>query len=304
MSNYAGFDTSAYPGDSAMQVWKSTSPYSFVGYYLRSDNHPNGSWLGTYPSLKSLGWGLAVLYVALPETSPNLSRNRGITDAKETVVECQAEGFPPGCIVYLDVEPVDAFAPEHISYYRGWIRTILDSGSLKPGTYCHAKNADALYNAAQQEYADAGLPNGAPSFWITKVDMTFDPTSASPTDSGVQYADIWQGRIDVPSEGHGGISLDVDWDVANSADPSRTMGFLTSRPNLTLATKPDLIPENAAAHVKNILDVISAKMSELSRTPNQSQLDEVEVGIGGESGTHLRVRVKSRRSGRFENVGL
>ena len=184
-------------------------------------------------------------------------------------------------------------APEHIAYYRGWIRTILDSGTLKPGTYCHAKNSDDLYNAAQQEYADAGLPSGAPSFWVTKVDLTFDPTSASPTDSGVPYADIWQGRIDLPNESHGGVSLNVDWDVANSSDPSRTIGVVASA--LSLQTKPALIPDNATGHAKDLLNIISDKVLDNSKISNQLELGEVEVSIGGEGGASLRIRVTTRR---------
>ncbi len=122
-----------------------------------------------------------------------------MTDAAETLSECQTEGFANGTIVYLDVEPVDSLPPALIDYYRGWIRGIVDSKTtgatsyLTPGTYCHAKNANDLFNAAQQEYADAGLPSGAPFFWITKVGLGFDPTVNAPSDCGVSFANIWQG---------------------------------------------------------------------------------------------------------------
>src|SRR5579884_1011438 len=186
MGNYAGFDCYAYPGANTMAAWKAQSPYVFVGYYLKSDNHPDDSWLGTRASLQSEGWGLSVLYVALPATSPNLTRQRGMTDAAEALSQCQTDGFADGTIVFLDVEPVTPAPQVLIDYYKGWIRGILDSKGtaspyLSPGTYCHAKNANDLYNAAQQEYADAGLPSGAPAFWITKVDSGFNVGTSAPT---------------------------------------------------------------------------------------------------------------------------
>jgi len=124
------------------------------------------------------------------------------------------------------VEPVDAIPQPLIDYYKGWIRGILDSKTtgaspyLSPGSYCHSKNANDLFNSAQQEYADAGLPGGAPLFWITKAVSGFDPTVNSPTDCGVSFANLWQGRINVQGETWGGAALDVDWDVADSSDPS------------------------------------------------------------------------------------
>src|ERR1035438_5131479 len=85
MSNYPGFDCYAYPGADVMAAWKAQSPYVFVGYYLTSDNHPDGSWLGNRPALQAAGWGLAVVYLALPATSPNLARQRGMTDAADAL---------------------------------------------------------------------------------------------------------------------------------------------------------------------------------------------------------------------------
>jgi len=101
-NHYPGFDCYAYPGDGTMATWKAQSPYVFCNYYLQSDNHPDGSWLGTRASLQSGGWGLAVLYVALPATSANLSRARGMTDAGQALTECQGEGFASGTAVFLE----------------------------------------------------------------------------------------------------------------------------------------------------------------------------------------------------------
>ncbi len=90
-----------------MATWKQQSPYTFCGYYLTSDNHTDPSWLGTRASLQANGWGLGVLYLALPATSPNLTRARGMVDASQALTECKTDGFADGTVVYIDIEPVD-----------------------------------------------------------------------------------------------------------------------------------------------------------------------------------------------------
>jgi Domain of unknown function (DUF1906) len=113
-----------------------------------------------------MGWGFAILYVGQqaaggPCSANTLTRNQGLFDG--AMSKCQTEGFPQGSIVFLDVEGMDPPVPsEMIDYYRGWISVILDSNYVKPGTYCAAKNANDLFNAAQVEYAAHGLPGGCP----------------------------------------------------------------------------------------------------------------------------------------------
>jgi hypothetical protein len=60
---YPGFDTNIYPGDKAMDAWKRSGEYKWVGYYLQGACHKDGSWMGTRDRLVDAGWGLAVIYV-------------------------------------------------------------------------------------------------------------------------------------------------------------------------------------------------------------------------------------------------
>lgn len=61
---WLGFDISAYPGNSAMQTWWSSSPYYFVGFYLApAPHHGNTSWMSRYNTLIGQGWGLVPIYV-------------------------------------------------------------------------------------------------------------------------------------------------------------------------------------------------------------------------------------------------
>ena len=61
--SHLGFDTNIYPGNAAMDAWKRSGAYEWVGYYLPAPCHSDASWSGTRPRLVKSGWGLAVIYV-------------------------------------------------------------------------------------------------------------------------------------------------------------------------------------------------------------------------------------------------
>ena len=60
---HLGFDTNIYPGDRAMNAWKLSGEYDWVGYYLSAPCHSDDSWSGKRQKLVADRWGLAVIYV-------------------------------------------------------------------------------------------------------------------------------------------------------------------------------------------------------------------------------------------------
>jgi hypothetical protein len=134
--------------------------------------------------------------------------------------------------VFLGVEAFEGpLFSEMANYIRGWISALLVSASaVGQGIYCTQRSANEILLAAQQEYSAHSLPSGAPAFWIVKTgDSLFDPSSSTPTQCGVWFANVWQGRLDVKGARHGGIALDIDQSVADSRDPSGTLvGVVTT----------------------------------------------------------------------------
>jgi hypothetical protein len=61
--SHLGFDTNVYPGDKAMDAWRRSGEYEWVGYYLEAPCHKDDSWSGNRERLTKTGWGLAVVYV-------------------------------------------------------------------------------------------------------------------------------------------------------------------------------------------------------------------------------------------------
>jgi hypothetical protein len=226
-AQFAGFDTGSYPGDRAIAKWAAGSPYSFVGFYFDAPCHTRATfktWQGKFPVIKTAGFGLIIIYVGFQQDGcgkANLSRAKGLEHGIDTIDKFKAEGFPDNAIVFLDVEHFagDLSAPME-AYIRGWISSLLDFGKITTGIYCPASKANAIRLAAEREFAAHGLPGGAPVFWIVKVAAGFNIATSKPTGCGVSFASVWQGRLDI-DETHGGVTIRIDQNVADSRDPSR-----------------------------------------------------------------------------------
>lgn len=235
---FPGFDTGSYPGDNVMRVWFG-NPYVFVGFYLDAPCHRDTTsggnfrpWMGHLQTLKQIGWGLIIIYVGRQGTgcgSSQLTRERGLADARDAVNKATGEGIRRGALIYLDVEVVDNVAVNLLRYVRGWLAGILSDGRYEAGIYCHFRNANALFNAARQEYSDQGRPGDTPAFWIVRVPggSAFNVATSSPQDlnnfstTPISFASVWQGRINIGSETHAGVSFGpVDQDVADTNNPS------------------------------------------------------------------------------------
>jgi hypothetical protein len=158
-----------------------------------------------------------------------LTRQQGLSDASDAISKAKSEGFPQGATIFLDIELMDTVSTKMLQYMRGWIAGLLQDKTYKPGVYAHFRNANALMTAARQEYAAQGEPDGAPAFWVVRVPggSKFNGLTSSPQDlknlnpTPISFANVWQGKIDIKSETHGGVKFGpVDEDVADSANPS------------------------------------------------------------------------------------
>src|SRR4051812_24026985 len=93
---YPGFDTGIYPGDAALQAWRSASPYRWTGYYLAAPCHRDASWSGRRAALEAMGWGLAVIYVGQQDWAQQPSRAaQPAVDSAATPAVPPAPAVPP-----------------------------------------------------------------------------------------------------------------------------------------------------------------------------------------------------------------
>ena len=232
VETHPGFDTSFYPGEEALRVWRQASPYEWIGYYLPAPCHRDSSWVGTRQTIERLGWGTAVLYVGQQlfegDTTANvpgrpilcsrtlLTPEQGRTDALDAIRKAQAEGFPRGTTVFLDVERMSAVPPEMDAYYRAWVETVLADAYYEPGTYAHRTNAASLFATALAAFRRAGR-TATPAFWV--AGGSGFSLEQPPRASGHAFAAVWQGALHV-TRTWGSVTLVVDENVSTRRSPS------------------------------------------------------------------------------------
>ena len=245
-SSYLGFDRNDYPGDANLKTLRQT--FAYTGYWL---NNPPGaksnSWVGHRAAVEAAGFGFLVLFngrlYAELKNEANAQRI-GKADALTAVSSARREGFPRGIIIFLDQEQGGRMLPEQKAYIFAWVDAIIAAG-FRPGIYCsgtaspdeqHVVTAlDIRQSAGSRQIAYWAINDGCPP----SPGCAFPQRPPNPTQSGVDFAEIWQfaqspQRKDVagrctnynldgncyPPGTTASQGLHVDLSSANSPDPS------------------------------------------------------------------------------------
>jgi Domain of unknown function (DUF1906) len=139
MTAFAGFDSSAYPGDVIMKWLRANTNLVWCGYYFgKTPSHTGTGWMGKRAVLQGLNWGIAPLCVGQELIGPGSHHTTGIqgaSDGKDAANFMTSEGFAPGSVVYLDLENGLPFPDAQKDYVKNWCSTVQQAG-LTPGVYC------------------------------------------------------------------------------------------------------------------------------------------------------------------------
>ena len=147
-----------------------------------------------------------------------LSASRGRSDAEDAMQRTQAEGFPRGTVIFLDIERMERVPQAMRDYYSAWTKRVLEDGRYRPGYYVHTHNAERVYDDVQLVHAAAGVTT-EPPFWIAgNGQERFEPAS-SPSGVGHSFASVWQGILD-KVETRNGVKIPIDVNVASVPSPS------------------------------------------------------------------------------------
>ena len=198
-STYLGFDRNEYPGDGNLKTLHQT--FVYTGYWL---NNPPGeksnSWAGHRAAVESAGFGFLVLFngrlYAELRSVPNAQR-LGKADALTAVSAARREGFPDSTIIFLDQEQGGRMLPEQKAYIYAWVDGII-AGGFRAGIYCsgqvspdeeHVVTAlDVRQNAGARDITYWAINDAcAPS-----PGCAFPQRPPSPSQSGVDFAEVWQ----------------------------------------------------------------------------------------------------------------
>ena len=145
-----------------------------------------------------------------------VSQSRGALEAADAIAKAEAEGFPRGTIVFLDIERMDVTPKAMREYYKEWVARVLADGRFTPGIYAHVHNAPLIYRDVKSVFEATGRTD-EPAFWIAGG-RNFSPTKL-PQDVGHGFAAVWQGILDVVQEWNG-HKVKIDVNVAQTPSPS------------------------------------------------------------------------------------
>jgi Domain of unknown function (DUF1906) len=249
VSAYLGFDRNDYPGDANLKTLHQT--FSYAGYWL---NNPPGektnSWRGHRAAVESAGLGFLVLfngrlYVQLKSVARATAL--GKSDARTAASALRREGFPAHTLIFLDQEQGGRMLPKQKAYIYAWVDGVTDAG-LRAGIYCSGIPAPDDNNVATAEDIRAHAGERQIVYWAIddacppSPGCAFPERKASPAQSGVSFAEVWQyaqspQRKDVAGrcsnyardgscypDRAGVEDMPVDLDLATSADPSHGRG--------------------------------------------------------------------------------
>src|SRR6185437_4900862 len=138
MAGFAGFDTAFYPGDGQMAWLKANTNLVWCSYYLApAPSHRDTTWMGTRATLVAQGWGIAPVYLGQQTTGPgshNVTPAQGQADGGNAADLMDADGFPAGSTVFLDLENGPPMNPAQSGYVAAWCDA-LAARNYQPGIY-------------------------------------------------------------------------------------------------------------------------------------------------------------------------
>jgi hypothetical protein len=149
-----------------------------------------------------------------------VSAARGRSEADDAIARTQAESFPAGTVIFLDVEHMNAVPQAMREYYKAWTARVLSDGRYRPGFYAHTANAALIYGDVKSVYDSLNISH-TPPFWVAGNTAEF-ARGKTPTDVGHAFAAIWQGVLDHVEE-RNGHRLPIDVSVAATPSPSAAL---------------------------------------------------------------------------------
>ena len=233
---------SAYPGEAAVREWSVTSPYRFLVYPMGGarDQKAVGTWRGRALALRTMGWGLAVLYKPRIDSSARrtrdpgvlLTRSQGASDGYDAVAQWRFDRMPAGGTCFVDAAPFALGAYAHgprahrpagwLDYYKGWVGAVIDSGIVQPGTCCDPADAPQLAATLQEVYRERHRTPNRQSFWMAAARPRVNGAEHAQADGAeAEYrTEVWETGPAVTRRTYGGVRLAISEYSATTADPS------------------------------------------------------------------------------------
>ncbi len=198
---FLGFDRNYYPGDDAMKLLR--KEFVFTSYWLSNPPQTkSNSWSGKREFLKSIGYGFLPLFSG--PTSGELrdepyTLKRVAADAQSAIAAARKEGFPPGTVIFLDIEEGGRLPSTYFTYLKLWASLLTEAG-FRAGVYCSAIpiDEDEGLRLITSDFIRDKMKPVELIYWVFSDACPPSPGCNSalaplpPTKSGVGYAQVWQ----------------------------------------------------------------------------------------------------------------
>jgi hypothetical protein len=198
---YLGFDRNDYPGDAALPILRKS--FSFAGYWLSPPpGEKSNSWSGKRELLRSRGFGFALLFAG--PSSGELrdvpyTLKRVAEDTQAAAAAAQREGFPPGSIIFLDVEEGGRLPSTYFTYVKLWASELSRLG-FRAGIYCSSLPIDEGEGLTliTSDFIREQVRPAELAYWVYNDACAPSPGCVAPQNpphpsrSGIPYAQIWQ----------------------------------------------------------------------------------------------------------------
>jgi len=198
---YLGFDRNDYPGDAALPILRKS--FSFTGYWLSSPPGENSnSWTGKREILRSHGFGFALLFAGPASgqlRDEPYTLMRVAEDTQAAGAAARREGFPPGSIIFLDVEEGGRLPSTYFTYLRFWASQLSRLG-FRAGIYCSSIPIDEGegLTLVTSDFIRKEIGSTELVYWVYNDTCAPSPGCVVPQNpppsskSGIAYAQIWQ----------------------------------------------------------------------------------------------------------------
>jgi Domain of unknown function (DUF1906) len=200
-TSYLGFDLNDYPGDDGLPILRKT--FAFTSYWL---NAPPGekrtTWLGKREQVQSHGFGFVVLFngrLGRNLKSFDDSKRKGMLDGENAGKLARQEGFPPGTIIFLDIEEGGRLTAAYHEYVNAWVDAVTKQ-NFRTGAYCSGmpvNDGDGKTITTVKDLHDH-LAGRKLTLWVfndacpPSPGCVFPQTPPPAAQSGISEAALWQ----------------------------------------------------------------------------------------------------------------
>jgi hypothetical protein len=221
----------------------------------------------------------------------------------------------PGGVCYLDVTLLLAGAGGVVDavqdYYKGWMGTVLDSGSMQPGTRCRSSDAPGIVAALRAVYAERRRTVQQSPLWIVGTQDTARgilagaaPTASTGAGRTGWRADIWEASdARIIRETYGGVTLALRACIASRPDPSFALSTVDAA-TYAAALRPAVTPSpdrrvwsSSAIEARQLMEAclgVLATIQAGSAAPFPNGVAAVEVETSERKGeTDARIQVRA-----------